>query len=138
MGLLSRHVPFESFFDSMWAPLHEEMRDHLLTPRVDVVENDNKYLIDVDMPGVKKEDISITLNNGMLTIEAETKTEDEEKKDGHVVRKERYYGKIMRSFEIGKDVQESDIDARFEDGVLKLVAPKTEATAPATKRIEIH
>ncbi|MCX4028137.1 Hsp20 family protein [Endozoicomonas sp. SM1973] len=89
------------------------------------------------MPGVKKEDIHLTLENGTLTLEAETKQEGKEEREGKVIRQERRYGKLMRSFSVGNNVHESDISAKLEDEVLTLKAPKLEETSPSIRRIDI-
>ena len=83
---------------------------------------EGKYEITADLPGVDKDDLSVTLDNGVLTIEASTEEEKTEEEDGKVIRKERRSGKFMRSFNLGADVKESDINAKFKNGVLKLTS----------------
>jgi HSP20 family protein len=90
------------------------------------------------MPGMKKEDIHITLENGVLRLEAETSQEDKEEKDGKVIRQERRYGKYMRSFDLGNNIHEEDINASFEDGVLTLTAPKVAEQVPQQRKIDIQ
>ena len=107
-------------------------------PAVDIYETPVAIILNAELPGVKKEDINISFNNGMLTLEAESREEKTEEKEGRIIRQERHYGKFSRSFDLGTDMQESDITAKFEDGVLTITAPRAEKLAPQTKRIEIH
>jgi HSP20 family protein len=86
---------------------------------------------------VAKEDIHVHVKDGILTLEAETRHEEKEEREGKVIRQERRYGKFMRSFNLGNDVQESDIKAGFKDGVLTLQAPKVVEQEVERRRIEI-
>jgi HSP20 family protein len=106
-------------------------------PRVDIREAGDHYEITAELPGVAKEDIHIHVDDGILTLEAESRQEDKEEKDGRIIRQERHYGKFMRSFNLGGDVREEDISATFRDGVLQLKAPKLGEQAPVRRRIEI-
>ena len=93
----------------------------------DVKEKENAYELDIELPGFKKENISAKLDDGYLTIEAATDTNNDEKDDnGKYIRKERYSGRCSRSFYVGKNVKQEDIQAKFEDGILKLTVPKEE------------
>lgn len=93
----------------------------------DVKETDYGYEIDMNLPGVKKEDVQAELKDGYLTVKAATNTSNETKDDnGHYIRRERYSGSCSRSFFIGEQVTQEDIKAKFEDGVLKIVVPKKE------------
>jgi HSP20 family protein len=129
----------DRFFDDFWAPVRREGEGTaaFFAPRVDVKDNDDHFEITAELPGVKKEDIHLTLADGVLTLEAEAKQEDKEEKDGKIIRQERRYGKMMRSFNLGSEVHEEDISAEFNDGVLKLKAPKRAEPAPTTRRISI-
>lgn len=93
--------------------------------RTDVREKKDSYEVDVDLPGFKKDQIRVELENGYLTISA-TKgaNNDEQNKEGKYIRRERYTGTMSRSFYVGEDVQQEDIHAKFEDGILKLTVPK--------------
>ena len=106
--------------------------------KTDVKEKDGNYEISMNLPGFKKEDINIELDDTYLTIQAERKSETEEKdKKGNYVRRERSYGSFSRSFDVsGIDV--SAIKASYQDGVLKLVLPKKEEIVPAARRLEIE
>ena len=94
--------------------------------KTDVHENETDYEMDMDLPGFKKDQIKINLENGYLTIEASKEHDSEKKKHGKVIRQERYEGSMQRSFYVGDGVKVEDVKARFEDGVLKLCIPKRE------------
>ena len=108
-----------------------------LVPAIDVTENENEYMIKAEIPGVKKEDLHVSVQDGVLTINAESKYEDEEKKEGRVIRQERRYGKFVRSMRLGKDVDSSDVKAEYKDGILKLKLPKVEEVKPKKISIDI-
>ena len=93
--------------------------------KTDAKETETGYELAMDLPGFKKEDVKMQLKEGVLNIEATTSTSNDEKdEDGKYIRRERYSGSMSRSFYVGEDVQESDIRAKFEDGILKLGFPK--------------
>ena len=118
-------------------PLYGKNASRLMS--TDVRENDNAFLMAVDLPGMKKEDIKLTLNDGYLTISAGKNTENETKDDnGRLIRKERYVGSMERSFFVGEEVTEDDIKAKFEDGVLNLTIPKKEMKKVEAKTIAIE
>lgn len=140
MSLVPRNslFNFDDLFGSFFAPAaSSDASTPFFTPRIDVKDNKDHYLISAELPGVKKEDIHLTLEDGVLTLEAETKQEDKEEKEGKVIRQERRYGKLMRSFNVGNNVHEGDISASFESGILTLTAPKVKETTPETRRITI-
>jgi HSP20 family protein len=103
-------------------------------PRVDIVEQDGGYELVADLPGLKKEDIKIEIQDNMLTLRGEKKLE-EEKKDKNYRLCERYYGEFVRTFTLPENVNRDGIVAEFKDGVLKLEIPKTEKAQP--KQIEV-
>lgn len=106
-------------------------------PATDISENDEAYTISAELPGIKKEDIQVSLHDGVLSIEAESKSEHEEKGEKQI-RTERRYGKFVRRFTLGPNIDEQGVQARFEDGILKLTVPKTQAQdAPKPKSIPI-
>ena len=108
--------------------------------KTDVHEKEDSYELDIDLPGFKKEELTVELNNGYLTVSA-AKGLEEEKKDqkGKLIRQERYSGSMQRSFYVGAHVKEEDVKAKFEQGVLKLSIPKkTEANLPEKKTILIE
>ncbi|MBR3001225.1 MAG: Hsp20/alpha crystallin family protein [Oscillospiraceae bacterium] len=96
--------------------------------KTDVHEQDDHYDVDIDLPGFKKDEIKIELDNGYLTVNASKGLDKEEKNDkGKLIRQERYSGSMQRSFYVGENVTEEDIKAKFEDGVLMLTVPKKDA-----------
>ena len=94
----------------------------------DVRESDKGYMVDIDMPGFKKEDISLELQNGYLTVSAHRdSSHDDKAEDGKWLRRERYVGSCSRSFYVGEDMKDSDIHASYKDGTLCLELPKPQA-----------
>ena len=99
------------------------------------IRDDTGYELDVDLPGFKKDEINIELENGYLTISAAKGLDkDEQDKKGKYIRKERYAGAMQRSFYVGDAVTEEDVKAKFEDGILKLSIPKKDAKEVETKK----
>ena len=95
--------------------------------KTDVKETDKGYEVAVDLPGVKKEDVSVELKDGYLTITAKKNVDNDKKnKEGKYIRRERYSGEMSRSYYVGEDMKEDDIHASFEDGILTLQLPKME------------
>lgn len=103
--------------------------------KMDVKEGDKAYIVHADIPGVKKEDIHVTIDGSLVSISAEVKKQKEEKEGEKVLRSERYYGKVARSFTLGHDVDESQAEARYADGVLELTLPKK--VASSSKKLTI-
>ena len=97
--------------------------------KTDIQEHEDGYTLEMDLPGFKKEEIQIELNNGYMTISAAKGLDEDEKdkKSGKYIRRERYTGSCQRSFYVGEDVTEEDIKAEFKHGILKLFIPKKEA-----------
>ena len=141
MSLVPRgnFLDLDRVFDNIWSPLSkaEAAETGFFSPRVDIKEKKNHYEITAELPGVDQENIHVELEDGVLTISAETRQEDTEEKEGRVIRQERRYGKYMRSFNLGSDIHEEDITAAFKGGVLKLSAPKATEVTPARRRIDI-
>lgn len=127
---------FENFLDNFFG-------DDFFSPaifnnnsfRVDVKEDEDKYLVEADLPGMKKENISLEYENNYLTIAAKREDVLEDKRDNYV-RRERSYGEFKRSFYVD-NVDEASVDASFSDGVLRITLPKKEKGKENTKRIEI-
>ena len=107
--------------------------------KTDVRETESGYELDMDLPGFKKDEIKLELNNGTLTVSTQKSVEKkDEGKDGKVLRQERYAGSMSRSFYVGDHVTEEDVKARYEDGVLRVDLPKKEARkVPEKKQILI-
>ena len=103
--------------------------------KTDIREHDGGYELDVDLPGFKKDEINVELENGYLTISAAKGLDkDEQDKKGKYIRRERYAGAMQRSFYVGDEVTQEDIKARFEDGILRVSIPKKDAQAVETKK----
>ena len=130
--------PFEKHFFGERNPLYGKHAKNIM--KTDVRETDNSYELDVDLPGFKKEDINVQLDNGYLTISAAKSLEKEDEHEkSHYIRQERYSGSMSRSFYVGNDVKQEEIHAKYEDGILKLAVPKKAAKAiEADKRIQIE
>ena len=125
---------FDDFFDDRFMmpsvfgkndPLYGKNAKNVM--KTDVRETENTYELDIDLPGFKKENVSLKLDDGYLTIGAVKSLEKESGngKDGKYIRRERYEGQCSRSFFVGKGVQARDVSAKFEDGILKVSVPKT-------------
>ena len=107
--------------------------------KTDVHEHEDQYEVDIDLPGFKKDEIHLGLENGYLTVGASKGVDKEEKsKKGKLIRQERYAGSMQRSFYVGDGLTEEDIKAKFEDGVLKLIVPKKAPALPEKKTIMIE
>ncbi len=108
--------------------------------KTDVKETDSGYEVDIDLPGFKKDEINVQLDNGYLSISAAKGLDKEEKnKEGKYIRKERYAGAMSRSIYVGDAITQEDIKAKYESGILRLSIPKKEAKqVEATKRIAIE
>jgi len=145
MSLVPRNRLFDldtffepNMFGSVW-PSREEAKDvSAFSPRVDIKEKDDHFEISAELPGVKKEDIDVKLENGILSLQAETRQESKEEENGKVIRQERRYGTFFRSFDVGTQVHEGDVHAEFNDGILKIVAPRVKEEKPEVKRISIR
>jgi HSP20 family protein len=104
--------------------------------KLDVTESADAYQVSADLPGIKKDDIKVSVDGNLVRISAEAKKETEEKKGDQVLRSERYYGVLERSFSLENDIDESKVDAKYADGVLKLMLPKKAASA--ARRITVN
>lgn len=104
--------------------------------KMDVREQKENYLVHAEIPGVKKEDIHVTIDGNTVSVSAEVKKASEEKEGDKMLRSERYYGKVFRSFGLGQDVDETQAKAKFENGVLELHLPKKAVTPTRKLTIE--
>ena len=114
---------FDDFFDDPFFKGGERPNQPLMM-KTDIREDENNYIIDVDLPGFEKENIKIALEDGYLTINAKMDTSNNEEKKGKFIKRERYVGECSRSFFVGEDVKEEDIKASFKNGILTLDVPK--------------
>lgn len=140
MNLIPRDswFDFDRLFNQFMAPsTQKQLAEGFFSPRIDVTEHDDNYVIKAELPGVDKDHLNVTLEDGVLTIQASMESEKSDEKKGKVIRKERYSGSYLRSFTIGKGVTESDINAKFENGLLELTVPKATEQAQPKKRVEI-
>ena len=92
--------------------------------KTDIRENENTYIMDVDLPGFEKENIKIDLENGYLNIHAKMDNSKNEDEKGKFIKRERYFGECSRSFYVGEDIKEEEIKASFNNGILTLEVPK--------------
>ncbi len=130
-SLVRRFDPFREMEDMMRGLVFKPVMSAVmsdeqapLTIKIDASEDDKSYSIDADIPGVKKEDIKVSIEGNEVSISAEVKQEKEEKKDERVLRTERYYGQVYRSFTLPQQVDETGAQAKYENGVLRLTLPK--------------
>ena len=139
---ITRFSPLEDAFENfyrgvpVWLPNAETRAPAPTQFRMDVTENDKEYQVRAELPGVKKEDIIITINDNEVLVSAEVKHEKDVKEGETVLRAERYYGKIQRAFALGQDVDQATAQAKYNDGVLELTLPKK--TVAAAKRLAVH
>ena len=139
---IARFDPINELVDDLFKgflvrPLAYEGRD-AVAPRmkVDVAEKNGAYLVTAEVPGVKKEDIHVSVDGAQVTLEAEVKQEREAGKDERVLHVERVYGKATRSFTLPQELDEARVEAKYRDGVLELTLPKK--AAAARKQITIQ
>ena len=130
MPSIFRENLFDDFFVDFARPVKRVVKygnPATAVMRTDVKESDAGYEIGIELPGYKKEDVKAELKDGNLTISAATNTEKEEKdENGKYIRRERFSGSCSRSFYVGEAVEQEDIKAKFEDGILKVFVPKKE------------
>ena len=107
-----------------------------IVPELDVHDDGKQLMIEADLPGIDEKDVSVTLTNGMLTIKGERKAEHEESQDDYYLC-ERSYGAFERSLRLPDSIDEGKVEARFDKGVLKVIAPKRPEAVKAEKKIEI-
>lgn len=141
MANLTRYDPFETGiepFDDLFRGFFRPVRMDRELPqfKMDVKENEKAYTVHADLPGVKKEDIHVSIEGNTVAISAETRSESEQKEGEKVLKRERSYGKVYRSFSLGADIDEASATAKYNDGVLELVLPKR--VAAASKRLAVE
>ena len=112
-------------FKKMEKKLYGHREKNLM--KTDVKEHENGYVLEMDLPGFKKDEVKVALENGYLTVSAAKEAEKEQEKEGgKYIRRERYSGACQRTFYIGEEVQQEDIKGEFKHGILKLAIPKKE------------
>lgn|GEM_PF-6555987 len=112
--------------------------NHAYTPRVDIVEKDNCYELTMELAGVKKENVAITLENSVLTITAEKTRNEPVDEKTRILRSERNFETLSRSFNLGKDIEQDNIEANLIDGLLSVFVFKLKEPQPTQRKIEIH
>lgn len=116
---------FETAMRRFFAPVASDLEAPELKMRIDVSEKDNAYVVKADIPGVKKEDINVRIDGNVVQIDAELKREKDIKGEGgKLLRSERYWGNVSRTFSLAQDVDDSKAQAKYADGVLTLELPK--------------
>ncbi|MEA3394484.1 MAG: Hsp20/alpha crystallin family protein [Pseudomonadota bacterium] len=139
-SLITRGSLFDDFFRDVAPgfyvkPLHG---DPLPSPgqiKIDVKENGNNYTVSAEIPGVRKEDIHVTIEGGMVMVRAEVKQEDAHKDDKQL-RNERYFGSVSRGIQLPQDVDQAQAKAKYDNGVLTLTLPKKQGNGSQKLRIE--
>ena len=140
MQNLIRYGRADDAFDNLFRGiLMRPVRDDAgseLQIKLDVKENEKAYTVQAEIPGVKKEDIHITIDGNQVSIRAEVKNEKEVREGDRLLRSERYYGTVSRLFTLAQDVDEATSEATYTDGILKLVLQKK--VAAQAKRITVN
>jgi HSP20 family protein len=136
-NLLTRYDPLDDFFRGFFVrPVDFGSPAEVPSIKIDVKEQEKAFVIHAEMPGIKKEDIHVSVDGSLVSISAERKEEKEVKEGERVLRSERYFGQVSRSFQLGQDVDDSAAAAKFTNGVLVLTLPKK---APVqSKRLTIE
>jgi HSP20 family protein len=127
--------PMDAIFRNMLRPWRAELAERAPQIKLDVHESDGSYTVKAELPGVKKDDIDVRIDGSQVTISAEVKKDQEEKKDGRVIRSERHYGYASRSFTLACEVDEAKSAAKVQDGILELTLPKK--TKTSAKRLPV-
>ena len=138
-GFRPFHRDFGRFVNEFgWGPEQtEELNEANWSPKVDIYETQENYVLNAELPGLKKEDISIDLNDNTLTLKGERKFEEKVEKDNYV-RVERSYGTFARSFVLSDNVNPEGIKANYKEGVLEVTLPKKEEAKPKEIKVEIN
>ena len=140
-SLISRGNQFDDFLRDMAPsyyvrPLHGDPLPSPTQIKVDVKETDKTYTVHAEIPGVSKEDIHVTLDGNVVTLSAEVKQQDSVSKNEKMLRSERYFGSVSRSFQLPQEIDQEQSNAKFENGVLTLTLGKKQA-AGGTRRLRI-
>lgn len=137
MNGLIRRDPLDDFFRGFFVrPVDIDAKSDALAVKIDVKEQENKFLVHAEIPGVRKEDINVAVDGTFVSISAERREEKDSKEGERVLRAERYFGKVSRSFQLAQEIDESRVVAKYADGVLELSLPKKAATQ--ARRITIQ
>jgi HSP20 family protein len=140
-SLMTRGSLFDDFFKDVAPgffikPLHGDALPAASQIRVDVKENEKEYSVHAEIPGVNKEDIQVSIEGNVVTLRAEIRQQDKQAEGEKVLRSERYYGAVSRSFQLPADIDETAAKARYENGVLLLTLPKKVSSVPQRLVVE--
>lgn len=127
----------DTFFSDFLTPQSRYLNDNIVhSPKVDIVEKQKEFLVTAEIPGMKKEDVKLSLDNNSLTISGEKK-EEKETKDGDYQCMERVFGSFKRTLSLPDCIKKDKVNAKYEDGILRITLPKTEQEVDKTKDITI-
>ena len=140
-SLIARSGLFDDFFKDVAPgffvkPLHGDPLPSPAQIRIDVKEAADAYTVQAEIPGVSKEDIHVVIDGPVVTLRAEVKQQDSQTQDEKVLRTERYYGSVARSFQLASDIDSDKAKARYENGVLTLTLPKKASLAGQRLQID--
>jgi HSP20 family protein len=137
MSNLIHRDPLDDLFRGFFVrPVEYGAQPDAPSVKIDVKEQENGYLVHAEIPGVKKEDIHVAIDGAIVSISAERREEKDVKEGERVLRTERYFGKVSRSFQLAQEIDEAQVTAKYTDGVLELALPKKAATQ--ARRITIQ
>ena len=137
MSNLIRRDPLDDLFRGFFVrPVEFEPQADAPVVKMDVKEEEKNYLVHAEIPGVKKEDIHVSVDGAVVSITAERREEKDVREGERVLRTERYFGKVSRSFQLAQEIDEAQVSAKYTDGVLELTLPKKAATQ--ARRITIQ
>lgn len=141
MNQMTRWDPFENLLKDFRGLVLQPVDLSTSNPdvpvlKIDVKEDSDAYTVHADLPGVPKDDIHVNIEGAVVSISAEKKRVVENKEGERVLRSERHYGKVSRSFQLGQEIDESRAQAKFSDGVLELTLPKKVAVAARKLKIQ--
>ncbi|MCF8178897.1 MAG: Hsp20/alpha crystallin family protein [Sulfuritalea sp.] len=129
MSNLIRRDPLDDFFRGFFVrPVDFGSDADAPAVKIDVKEQEKAYLVHAEIPGVKKDDIHVAIEGAVVSISAERREEKDVKEGERVLRTERYFGKVSRSFQLAQEIDEAQVSAKYADGVLELTLPKKAAT----------
>jgi HSP20 family protein len=137
MANISRYDPFDDFFRGFFVrPVEFGSAPEAPQVKIDVKEQADSYVVHAELPGVKKEDIHVHIDGAMVSLTAERKVEKEVREGERVLRSERYFGKVSRSFQLGQEIDDAKAAAKLTDGVLEITLPKKAAVSARRLVIE--
>lgn len=140
-ALVHRGSLFDDFFRDFAPgfsvrPLHGDPLPSPAQIKVDVKENEHAYTVHAEVPGVSKDEIHVAVDGNVVTLRAEVKQQDEQSKDDKLLRSERYYGAVSRSFQLPQDIDQTAAKAKYDNGVLTLTLPKRQGGSAQRLQIE--